>query len=137
LNISLKAWTLAPSDFNLVGPSTKKPPWFANRFADDEDEMEVRNWLRQTTVKRLLHCGFQQAGKAMQGSHQCSCKICQEIYVFPRFKYHMPKFFYPFVTYLLTLPHMSKSTLRIPNNYIYRWILDNRLYKVGNNYMPR
>jgi hypothetical protein len=60
----------------------------------------------ETTVKRLLCCGFRRTGKAMGQVYQCWWRICREIIVFSRFEYHMFYVLYPFVTYLLTLPCM-------------------------------
>jgi hypothetical protein len=59
-----------------------------------------RGWNREaevaeTTVKRLTWCRFRRTGKA----------TWQEKYISSRFKYHMLYVLYPFVTYLLTLPH--------------------------------
>jgi hypothetical protein len=38
--------------------------------------------VAETTVKRLLCCGFGRTGKVTEQVHQCSWRICQEIYVF-------------------------------------------------------
>jgi hypothetical protein len=57
--------------------------------------------VAETTVKRLLCCGFRRTGKAMG---QCWWKISQEINIFSKFEYHMFYVLYPFVTSLLTLP---------------------------------
>jgi hypothetical protein len=58
--------------------------------------------VAETTVKRLLCCGFRCTGKAMGQEYQCWWTICREINVFSRFVYHMFYVLYPFVTYLLT-----------------------------------
>jgi hypothetical protein len=50
---------------------------------------------------------FQCTGKAMGQVYQCWWRICREINVFPRFEYHMFYILYPFVTCLLTLPHIK------------------------------
>jgi hypothetical protein len=63
--------------------------------------------VAETTVKRLLCCRFQHTGKVMGQAYQCWQRICQEINVFSRFEYHTFYVLYPFVTYLLTLPHNS------------------------------
>jgi hypothetical protein len=55
----------------------------------------------ETTVKRLLCCGFRRTGKAMGQMYQCWWS-CREINVFSGFEYHMFYVLYPFVTYLLT-----------------------------------
>jgi hypothetical protein len=63
--------------------------------------------VAKTTVKILLCCGFRCTGKVMGQMYQCWWNICREINVFfPRFKYHMFYVLYPFVTYLLNLPHV-------------------------------
>jgi hypothetical protein len=36
----------------------------------------------ETTVKRLLCCGFRRTGKAMRQAYQCWWRICREIKVF-------------------------------------------------------
>jgi hypothetical protein len=73
------------------------------RFADDEEvETEVRKWQR--TAKRRLCCGFRRTDKAMGQVYQCWWRICREISVYPRLKYHVFYVLYPFVTYLLSLP---------------------------------
>jgi hypothetical protein len=43
----------------------------------------------ETTVKRLLCCGFQHTGKAMTRVYQCWWRLCREINVFSKFKYHV------------------------------------------------
>jgi hypothetical protein len=62
--------------------------------------------VAETTVKRLLCCGFRHIAKAMGQVYQCWWRICQEVNVFPSFEYHMFYVLYPFVTYLLTLPRI-------------------------------
>jgi hypothetical protein len=58
--------------------------------------------VAETTVKRLLCCGFRRTAKAV--GEQCWW-ICREINVFfSMFEHHMFYILYPFVTYLLTLP---------------------------------
>jgi hypothetical protein len=42
-----------------------------NRFADDEEEVETSAEVAETTVKRLLCCGFGRTGKAMGQVYQC------------------------------------------------------------------
>jgi hypothetical protein len=59
--------------------------------------------MAETTVQRLLCCGFRRIAKAMGQVYQWWWRICREINVFPRFKYHMFYVLFPFVTYLLTL----------------------------------
>jgi hypothetical protein len=61
--------------------------------------------VAETTVKRLLYCGFRRPGGAMGQMYQCWWRICREINVFsPGFEYHMFDVLYPFVTYLPTPP---------------------------------
>jgi hypothetical protein len=43
--------------------------------------------------------------------YQCWWRICREIKVFTSFEYHMFYISYPFMIYLLTLPHSWKSTV--------------------------
>jgi hypothetical protein len=52
---------------------------------DDRPGAEVA----ETTVRRLLCCGFRRIRKAMGQVCQCWWRICREIKVFPRFEYHM------------------------------------------------
>jgi hypothetical protein len=70
-------------------------------FADDE---EVETEVAETTVRRLLGCGFRCTGKAMGQVYQCWWRICRQINISPRFEYHMFYVLYQFVNYLLTLP---------------------------------
>jgi hypothetical protein len=58
----------------------------------------------ETTVKRLLCCGFRRSGKALGQVYQSWWRICREINVFSRLKYHMFCVLYQFVASLLTLP---------------------------------
>jgi hypothetical protein len=70
--------------------------------------------VTETTVKRLLCCGFRRTGKAMGHMHQCWWRICPEINVFFfRFEYHMFYVLYPFVTYLLTFPLISTTACAV------------------------
>jgi hypothetical protein len=59
--------------------------------------------VAETTVKRLLCCGFRRIGKAMGQVCQCWWKVCREIIIFSGLKYHMYCVLYQFVTYLLAL----------------------------------
>jgi hypothetical protein len=73
-------------------------------FADDEEvEMEVWTWLRHEW-KDLYATGF---GALVKRWDMCINVGggYEEIKAFPRFKYHMFSVSYPFVTYLLPLPH--------------------------------
>jgi hypothetical protein len=74
------------------------------RFADDEEvETEVWKWLR------FLNCGFRRTGKSMGQVYQYWRRIRRiiRVTIFPRFEYHMFYVLYPFVTHLLSLPHIS------------------------------
>jgi hypothetical protein len=92
---------LARSDFHLFGPP--KPPWWQT----------FRWWRRcwnggaevaETTVIRLLFCGFRRIGKVTGQVYQCWWRICREIHVFPRFECHIFYVLYSFVTiYWLSL----------------------------------
>jgi hypothetical protein len=62
----------------------------------------LRGWnggaeVAETTVERLLCCGFRRTAKAMGQVYQCWWRICRDINVFPRFEYHMFYVLYPFV----------------------------------------
>jgi hypothetical protein len=63
--------------------------------------------VAETTVKKLLCCGFRHTGKAMGQLYECWWEICREINVIPRFEYHMFYVLYPFMTYVLALPRNS------------------------------
>jgi hypothetical protein len=78
------------------------------------DEARSGSEVAETTVKRLLCCGFRRTGKAMGQMNQCWWRICREIDVFSRFEYHMFYILYPFVTLLLTLPVLSRDTVALP-----------------------
>jgi hypothetical protein len=67
----------------------------------------------ETTVKRLLCCGFRCTGKAMGQVYKCWWTICREINVLSRFEYHMLYVLYPFVTYFLTLACIYKLSASI------------------------
>jgi hypothetical protein len=58
--------------------------------------------VAETTVKRLLCCGFRRTGKAMRQVYQCWWRICLEIHVFFRFESHLFYVLLPSVAYLLT-----------------------------------
>jgi hypothetical protein len=58
-----------------------------------------------TTAKKLLCYRFRYTSKAMGQVCQCWWRMYQEMNVFSRFKYHMLYILFPFVSYLLTLPH--------------------------------
>jgi hypothetical protein len=64
--------------------------------------------VAETTVKRLLCCGFRRTGKAMGQVYQCWWRVRRERNVFPRLEYHMFYVLYPFVIYLLPLPRIYR-----------------------------
>jgi hypothetical protein len=53
------------------------------------DDAEADAEVAETTVKRLLCCGFRRTGKAMGHVYQCWRRICREIIFFLSFEYHM------------------------------------------------
>jgi hypothetical protein len=67
--------------------------------------------VAETTVKRLLRCGFRRTGKAMGQVYQCWWRICREIIVLFIFEYHIVYVLYPSVTYLRTLPRICPVVL--------------------------
>jgi hypothetical protein len=48
--------------------------------------------VAETTVRRLLWCGFRRTCKAMEQVYQCWWRICREINAFSRFEYHVLRF---------------------------------------------
>jgi hypothetical protein len=68
--------------------------------------------VTETTVKRLVCCGFRRTGKAMGQVYQCWWRICRGINVFPRSEYNIIFFLYPFMTYILILPHTYLKILQ-------------------------
>jgi hypothetical protein len=62
--------------------------------------------VAETTVERLMRSGFRRTGNAMGLVYQCWRRICREINVFFFCQVQISHVlrFYPFVTYLLTLP---------------------------------
>jgi hypothetical protein len=64
--------------------------------------------VTETTVKRLVCCGFRRTDKATGQVYQCWSRICREINVLSRFEYCTFYVLYPFAIYLLTLPHIHK-----------------------------
>jgi hypothetical protein len=75
--------------------------------------------VAETTVKRLLCCGFRHTGKAMGQLYQCRWRICREINVSTGLEYHMFYVLYPFVTYLLTLPRKKLLIMQFSQFYFY------------------
>jgi hypothetical protein len=59
--------------------------------------------VAETTIKRLLCCGFRRAAKAMGHVFQCWWRICREINIFFSFEYHIFCIIYLFVFYLLII----------------------------------
>jgi hypothetical protein len=80
----------------------KFSPWLSKVTEDARPGAEVA----ETTVKRLLCCGFRRTGKATEQVNQCWRRTRREMNVFARFEYHTFYVLYPFVTYLLTLSHI-------------------------------
>jgi hypothetical protein len=74
--------------------------------------------VAETTVKRLLCCGFRRTGKAIGHVYQCWWRICREINVFPTFEYHMFYVLYPFVAYLLIPLRTSGVHMPVGNSNI-------------------
>jgi hypothetical protein len=74
--------------------------------------------VAETTVKRLLYCGFRRSDKAMGRVYHCWWRTCREINVFHRFEYHIFTLYvvYPFVTHLLTLPRICTGRSGITVN---------------------
>jgi hypothetical protein len=46
------------------------------------DDARPEAEMAETTVKRLLRCGFRRTGKAMRQVYQCLWRICRKINVF-------------------------------------------------------
>jgi hypothetical protein len=72
------------------------------------DDARLDAEVAETTIKRLLCCGFRRTGKAMGQMYHCWWRVCRDINVFSRFEYRMCGVLRPFVTYLLTLPPKSR-----------------------------
>jgi hypothetical protein len=93
--------------------------------------------VAETTIQRLLCCGFRRTGKATGQVYQCWWRICRERNVFfHSFKYHTFYVSYPFVAYLLTLPRMLLrkcwhrnlgSGRRLCQPMVHMWASINRL----------
>jgi hypothetical protein len=62
--------------------------------------------VAETTVRKLLCCGFRRTGKTKGQMYQCRWSIYREINVLSTFECHMFYVLYPFVTVLLTVPRM-------------------------------
>jgi hypothetical protein len=80
---------------------------FSEKRSEVADDARRIAEVAETTVKRLLCCGFRRADNAMGQVYQCLWRICREIpfvNVFLRFNYHMFYVLYPFVTYILIFP---------------------------------
>jgi hypothetical protein len=69
--------------------------------------------VAETTVKRLLCCGFRRARKAMGRVHQYCWRICREINVLFQVRISYVLLVYPFVTHLLTVPRTIGGSVRI------------------------
>jgi hypothetical protein len=76
------------------------------RFADDEEvETEVRKWLKQKS-KDFYSAGFDALVKRWISVSMLVEDMSRNKCFFFRFEYHMFYVLYPFVTYLLTVPHI-------------------------------
>jgi hypothetical protein len=67
--------------------------------------------VAETRVKNFRAAGVH-IGKAMRQVYQCWRRICREINSFSMLEWHMICVLYPFVSYLLTLPHNRRSAAR-------------------------
>jgi hypothetical protein len=105
--LTARSWSLVTSSVW----SAKIPPWWQMFHWRRKVEMEVWMWLRQQS-KDIYAAGWR-ISKVMGQVYQCWWRICQEISVFSRFKYHMFYVLYPFMTYLLTLPRISTTCVNI------------------------
>jgi hypothetical protein len=76
---------------------------FSQRRSKVADDARPGAEVAQTTVKKLLCCGFRRTDKAIGQVYQCWWRICREINVFLRFEYNMFYILYLFVSYLLIL----------------------------------
>jgi transposase len=78
---------------------------FSQRRSKIADDTRPVAEVTETTVKRLLCCGFRRTGKAIGQVYQCWWRICREINVyFFNFECHIFYILYIFLTYLRTLP---------------------------------
>jgi hypothetical protein len=77
--------------------------------------------VAETTVKRLLCCGFWRTSKATGQLYQCWWRICQKINVFPGLNITF-YILYPSVTYLLMLPCTSQI---LDLNSLTQWQVSN------------
>jgi hypothetical protein len=66
--------------------------------------------VAETTIKRLICCGFRLTDKAMGQLYESWGRVCQEINVVSSLEYHMFYVLYPFLAYLLTLPRRGLVT---------------------------
>jgi hypothetical protein len=90
--------------------------------------------VTETTVKRLLCCGFRRADKAMGQRYQGWWRIYREINVFSRFDYHMFYVLYPFVTYLLkTLKYYQYPQNRKDSLKHTRYVSSEKLVNIYQN----
>jgi hypothetical protein len=56
--------------------------------------------VSETTITRILFCGFRRTGKAMGQVYQCWWRVFREINISSRFEYPVFYVLYQFVTYL-------------------------------------
>jgi hypothetical protein len=87
-------------------------------FADDEKvETEVQEWLRQQP-KDFYAAGFDALVKRRDRCISIGGGYVEKEMFFSKFEYHMFYVFYPFVTYLLTVPRIiPKSDVVVGENY--------------------
>jgi hypothetical protein len=107
-----------------------------------EDDARSCAEVAETTVKRLLCCGFRCTGKATGQVYQSWRRIHREINVLSMFEYHIFYVLYPFVTYSPTLPRICLKTvgLRTIKDQIYRYFssrLHDKIVDMHLNYRHR
>jgi hypothetical protein len=62
---------------------------FSQRRSKFADVARPGAEVAETTITRLLVCGFRRTGKAMEQVYRCWWRICREINVSSRLEYHM------------------------------------------------
>jgi hypothetical protein len=103
---------LGPYDFHLFGP-LKTTLVATNLLMTKRLKRRCRSGWDNS--KKCLCRGFRRTSKTMGQVYQCWWRICRDIIVSPTFEYHMIYVSYLFMTYLLTLPHIT-SCLCLSNN---------------------
>jgi hypothetical protein len=56
---------------------------FSQRRSKVADDARPGEEVAETTVKRLLRCGFRRTGKVIGQVYRCCWRICRELSVFP------------------------------------------------------